>query len=184
MSETNMPAAEASVANEKEVISYEYAFHVLPTVAEGEVPSVVDKIKAHITKAGGEIFDEEVAQRFDLAYEISKYLEGRNRKFSSAYFGWVRFRIEASSLEALTAELETQKEVLRYLLVKLTKVEEQNPFRFHESIADRKVRTITDEEVVEVVEAAEAEEVAVVEDAEVAAEVVAEADDKVAPETV
>lgn len=149
MSETKVPAAEAVVADERELISYELAFHVLPTVAEGEVPSVVDIIKKHITKAGGEIFDEEVAQRFDLAYEVVKYLEGKNRKFSSAYFGWVRFRLDAAHLAEVTEHLDSTKELLRYLTVKLTKVEEANPFRFHESIADRKVRTIVDEDIVE-----------------------------------
>ena len=67
MSETIMPAAEATSTSEVEFTSYEFAFHVLPTVAEGEVPGVVDSLKALITKAGGEIFDEEEAQRFDLA---------------------------------------------------------------------------------------------------------------------
>lgn len=175
MSETNMPAAEATSADEKDFISYEFAFHVLPTVAEGEVPNVVEVLKAHITKIGGEIFDEEAAQRFDLAYDIVKYLEGKNRKFSSAYFGWVRFRLDAASLAELTETLDSTKEVLRYLLVKLTKVEEQNPFRFHESIVDRKVRTITEADIAEV------EEMAEVEPEE---EVVVEEDDKKVEETV
>jgi ribosomal protein S6 len=182
MSETIMPAAEATSTSEVEFTSYEFAFHVLPTVAEGEVPGVVDSLKALITKAGGQIFDEEIAQRFDLAYEISKYLEGKNRRFSSAYFGWVRFRLPASALTELTEAFEGQKEILRYLLVKLTKVEEQNPFRFHESIADRKVRTITDEDIVEEAvedtDVVDAEEIAVETEAEVAT------DDKSAEETV
>lgn len=153
MSETNMPAAEAAVTNDKDVISYEFAFHILPTVAEGEVKDVVEKIKAQINKAGGEIFDEEEAKRFDLAYDIEKYLEGKNRKFSSAYFGWIRFRLYAAELEGLTEELDGNKELLRYLMVKLTKVEEASPFRFHDSISDRKVRTVdTDEEVEEAAE--------------------------------
>lgn len=182
MSETIMPAAEATSTSEVEFTSYEFAFHVLPTVAEGEVPSVVDSLKALITKAGGQIFDEEEAQRFDLAYEISKYLEGKNRRFSSAYFGWVRFRLPASALTELTEAIEGQKDILRYLLVKLTKVEEQNPFRFHESIADRKVRTITDEDIVDEV----AEDAEVVETDEIVAETEAEvaADDKTTEETV
>lgn len=182
MSETIMPAAEATSTNEVELTSYEFAFHVLPTVAEGEVPGVVDSLKALITKAGGQIFDEEEAQRFDLAYEISKYLEGKNRRFSSAYFGWVRFRLPASALTELTETIEGQKDILRYLLVKLTKVEEQNPFRFHESIADRKVRTITDEDIVEEV----AEDAEVVDAEEIVAETEAEvaADDKTTEETV
>jgi ribosomal protein S6 len=156
MSETQMPAAEAVVANERELASYEFAFHVLPTVAEGEVPSVVESLKAHITKAGGQIFDEEAPERFDLAYEIAKYMEGRNRRFTSAYFGWIRFKLDAAALAELTEHIESTKDVLRFLIVKLTKVEEATPFRFHESIADRKVRTISDEEIAEVeAEAAE-----------------------------
>ena len=180
MSETNMPAAEVSLASEKEVTSYEFAFHVLPTVAEGEVASVVENFKTLITKADGVIFDEEVAKRFDLAYEISKYLEGKNRRFSSAYFGWVRFRLPAEKLVELTEAIDLEKSLLRYLLVKLTKVEEQNPFRFHESIVDRKVRTIgtEDEELVEVEEVVAEEGVEVVED------VVVEEDGKEVKETV
>ncbi len=163
MSETNMPVAEVSTADEKEVISYELAFHILPTVAEGEVPAVFAKIKDLITKDGGEIFGEEVPQRFDLAYEIVKYLEGKNRKFSSAYFGWVRFKMTGEALVTLTEEIEGTKEILRYLLVRLTKVEEANPFNFHESIADRKVINVVEEELVEgeeVVEVVEEESTA------------------------
>jgi len=169
-----MPAAEVTLENGHEVQAYEFAFHVLPTVAEGEVPGVFESLKAHITKAGGEIFDTEEPQRFDLAYEIVKYLEGKNRKFTSAYFGWVRFRLEAGALTALTEELEGEKSLLRYLLIKLTKVEEAQAFRFHEAIADRKVTTISDEEVVEVAEVAEvveaAEEVVATEEVAVVAE--------------
>jgi ribosomal protein S6 len=175
MSETIMPAAEVNGGDERELQTYEFAFHVLPTVAEGEVPAVVESLKAHITKAGGQIFDEEVPQRFDLAYEIVKYLEGKNRKFTSAYFGWVRFRVTADALTGLTEELDAEKQLLRYLMIKLTKVEEAHPFRFHESIAHRKVETVSEgeeevsEEVVEEV-ADDATEVVAEEGTEVAAD--------------
>ena len=46
MSETNVPAAEAEVVTDEdtstdvdELSSYELAFHILPTVAEEEVPT-------------------------------------------------------------------------------------------------------------------------------------------------
>jgi ribosomal protein S6 len=142
-----MPAAEAN-----ELMSYEFAFHVLPTVAEGEVTNVFGVIKAHITKNGGEIVGEEAPERFDLAYDVEKYLEGRNRKFSSAYFGWVRFKAEPAKIEVIIEEVKGVKELLRHLLIKLTRVEEANPFRFHESIASTHVATIDVDEVVEVVE--------------------------------
>ncbi len=154
MSETKMPAAEAN-----DRMSYELAFHILPTVAEGEVARVFDSIKAHITKNGGEVFYEEAPERFDLAYDVEKYLEGRNRKFSSAYFGWVRFKAEPAHVDAIMEEVKGVKELLRHLLIKLTRIEEANPFRFHESIVSTRVVNIDVDEVAEVVD----EEVALVE---------------------
>ena len=136
MSKTEMPAAEAN--------SYELAFHVLPTVAEGEVATVFQSLKDAITKHGGTVTVEEAPARIDLAYELVKYLEGRNRKFTSAYFGWVRFEAPATAIEEITEVLEHTKELLRHLLVKLTHVEEENPFFYHEAMAtaNKKVETI------------------------------------------
>ena len=147
MSETTMPAAEASteVSFEIERNSYELAFHILPTVAEGEVQGVFDSIKALITKDQGEIFDEESPERFELAYEIVKQQEGKNRKFTSAYFGWVRFKAPATSIVLLLEEVDGKSEVLRHILIKLSKTEEENPFRFHESIESFKMVTTIDE---------------------------------------
>ncbi len=138
-----MPAAEAEVRHdEQEVASYELAYHILPTVAEGEVMTVENELKDLITKAGGEIFDTENAERFELAYEIDKYLEGRYRKFNSAYFGWTRFKLAPTALTELTAHVDEHKQLLRFLLVRLTKVEEVNPFKFHEALVDTKIKNI------------------------------------------
>lgn len=155
-----MPAAEADVAVmlEDERNSYELAFHILPTVAEGEVQGAFDAIKALITKDGGEIFDEEAPERFELAYEIVKHLEGKNRKFSSAYFGWVRFKANAETVIPLQEEVEGRADMMRHMLIKLTKTEEENPFQFHEAIESFKM--VMDIEVADLVaDDAEVEEV-------------------------
>lgn len=163
MSDTKMPAAEAEVrTDEQELVSYEFAYHILPTVAEGEVITVTSSLKDLITKAGGQIFDEEEAERFELAYEIDKYLEGKYRKFTSAYFGWLRFKLTPAALAELTANIEDNKQLLRFLMVRLTKVEEANPFKFHEALVDTKITNIDLEEDVvdEVVDTEGLEEVA------------------------
>ena len=163
MSETKMPAVEASeVGTERELAAYELAFHVLPTVAEGEVEGVFTTLKEVITKAGGTLLAEEAPERFDLAYEIDKYLEGRNRKFSSAYFGWIRFQLDPQALDSLSESVEATKELLRYLLIRLSKLEEALPFRFHEALVDKKVKTVSGEEGVVVEAEVVAEEVAAV----------------------
>lgn len=129
-----MPAAEVEGVDEQEIASYELAFHVLPTVAEGEVTNVFQSLKDAIIKHNGTLGEEEVPERFDLAYEIIKYLEGRNRKFTSAYFGWVRFSVHPTEIAAITEAVEGQKELLRHLMIRLTRSEEEYPFLFHEAL--------------------------------------------------
>lgn len=142
-----MPAAEALVAlaHDDERNSYELAFHVLPTVAEGEVPGVFERLKALITKAGGELFDEEAPERIDLVYDIVKSIDGKNRKFKSAYFGWIRFQLSSENTGGLTENIDAEPTLLRYLLIKLTKLEEANPFRFHENRKSVKMVEVVDE---------------------------------------
>ncbi len=175
MTDTNMPVADANGSVETEFVSYELAYHVLPTVAEGEVVDVTSELKKFVVSHGGEVFDEEAAERFELAYEIEKYLEGRHRRFTSAYFGWVRFRLEPAALAAVTDEVENHKSILRTLVVRLTKAEEATPFRFHEALVDTRVRTIDTDEVV----AEEGEVVELVEDEVVVADAVVEAEKSV-----
>lgn len=124
-----MPAAEAA--------SYELAFHVLPTVAEGEVTDVTTALRSVIEGAGGTITSEEAPERFDLAYDIVKYLEGRNRKFSSAYFGWMRFTLTPDKLAEVTEAVESNTKLLRHLVIRLTKTEESEVFMFHEALASQ-----------------------------------------------
>ncbi len=127
-----MPAVEVNEDNFDERNSYEFAFHVLPTIAEGEVAGVFAEIKALIANVA-EITNEEAPERLDLIYPIVKSMEGKNRKFTSAYFGWVRFKLEGDKLAELVEKLGEMQVILRHLLIKLTKIEEAHPFRFHEN---------------------------------------------------
>lgn len=132
MTDTTMPAVEATQGSFDERNSYEFAFHVLPTIAEGEVANVFEALKAHIAQVG-EIINEEKPERIELVYPIVKQMEGRNRKFTSAYFGWVRFKLDSEMIEELMNVLGGDPSILRHLLIKLTRDEEVNPFRFHEN---------------------------------------------------
>ncbi len=147
MAENTMPATEVSTDGyTDEVSSYEFAFHILPTVAEGEVPEALSQIKAHFTNTGAAIFDEEQPERIDLVYPIVKHLEGKNRRFNSAYFGWIRFRLAGEKIQALQEELKNETNVLRFLIVKLTKLDEADPFKFHEHRKSLKMVEVINEE--------------------------------------
>lgn len=160
MAENNMPAVEVEEVelDSSESQSYELAFHVLPTIAEGEVNTVFEAIKDLIKKEGGEIFDEEAPERFELAYEVIKHLESKNRRFNSAYFGWVRFKAMPQDTVRINAEVEHNVSILRHLLIKLSRLEEENPFRFHDAIRDLKMVTNIEESDVSPDEAPASEE--------------------------
>jgi ribosomal protein S6 len=162
MAEDKMPAAEAKDEAIDERNSYELAFHVLPTVAEGEVAGVYDKIKALITQ-DGEIISDEAPERIDLAYPIVKSIEAKNRKFTSAYFGWVRFKLDAEEVVNVDDEVSAIEDVLRHIVVKLTPHEETHPFRFHEDRKSVKMVEVVNEkpEVIEEVQTEKEENVEV-----------------------
>ncbi len=178
MTETKMPAIEATDVANDERNSYEFAFHVLPTVAEGEVASVFATIKEHIAKVGS-ITNEEAPERIDLVYPIVKSMEGKNRKFTSAYFGWVRFSLESDKIAELVEELSQVNEILRHLVIKLTALEEAHPFRFHENRKSVKMVTVVNEE-------AEIEEVPteIEEDVEISEEALDESLEKITKDEV
>jgi ribosomal protein S6 len=144
MFDKKMPETEAG-SEAIDMNSYELAFHVLPTVPEGEVANVFQGLKDLITQHGGETNLEEAPARYDLAYEIEKYLEGRYRKFSSAYFGWVRFNLNPAEVEEINRTIEADKNILRHLIIRLTKAEAEQPFFFHEAL--EKDKPVVDVEI-------------------------------------
>lgn len=136
MDENTVPATEAQDTGAPERASYECAFHLLPTVADGEVASVLESLKGLVTTHGGEVFDEEMPQRFTLAYEIRKASEGRSQRFTNSWFGWMRFTLPATEVAKLDEELGHQPQVLRYLTIKLTREELEHPKRVFENKAE------------------------------------------------
>lgn len=145
MEEINNKATEAN--SDREVISqYEFAFHILPTVALEEVPSVFGDIKTLVDREGGRITQEEAPQNFDLAYTVVKHTEGKNYKFNHSYFGWIRFEMESSKLEHLKTEIAHEGRILRSMIVRLNKDEIEHPFKVFEIKVKRTAAAKSDEE--------------------------------------
>lgn len=127
MADETMPATEAQDEG-GEIATYECAFHILPTVADEEVPATFTALKERIERAGGTVKDEEEPQRFDLAYEVGKRVDGQMRRFNASYFGWVRFDAEPAVAASVNDEFGRSAEVLRHIVVRLTREEIAHPF--------------------------------------------------------
>lgn len=100
---------------------YEVGFHLVPTIAEGDVSAVVEKIRAAITKAGGTVFAEEAPKLMKLSYRIERADSGKREKYTESYFGWMKFEGHREELPAgippLQEELRGTRDVLRFLLI-------------------------------------------------------------------
>lgn len=137
MEEINKGASEA--AHGEELSHYEFAFHILPTVALEEVPGVFGDIKTLIDREGGHITHEEAPQNFDLAYTVVTHSEGKNYKYNHSYFGWMRFLLSPEKLAHLENEIKHEGRIMRFLLLRLTKTEIEQPFKIFEVKHKRKV---------------------------------------------
>lgn len=124
-------AIEANEDMMRDAHTYEFAFHILPTVAGTEVAGVVKGLTDLLEKDGATITDSEFPERIELAYEIDKVIDGVHKRFHSAYFGWVRMTIQAEGLTHFQEELTHNTNVLRSLIVKLSKEEIETPFKYH-----------------------------------------------------
>lgn len=97
---------------------YELGYNILPTVSEEDVAKTVGAFKDALAKMGAEMIVDQYPQMINLAYEMVKEIENKNRKFKNAFFGWMKFELAASELEAFKTLVEKNANILRFLIIK------------------------------------------------------------------
>lgn len=127
MSQTAEVSSQANKANEKPV--YEVGFHIVPTVAEAELGSVLEKIRAALAKADAEIIKEEFPVKKTLAYVIERAITGKREKYAESYFGFIKFATEKDAVAGFTTALRSMSEVLRFLVIQTVREEAVAPRR-------------------------------------------------------
>ena len=96
---------------------YELGFHFVPTLSEDEVVVQFSHLKSLIEKKGGTFISEETPHMIDLAYEITKTNKAQKKRFTSAYFGWVKFELNPEEVPALEKDVKAFEPILRYILI-------------------------------------------------------------------
>lgn len=106
------------VEQNDELSVYEVGYLVLPSLPEDKVPEVATVVREVFVKEGGmEISAEEPVKR-DLAYSMSKTIGASRYVLTDAYFGWIKFEVGPSKIEAINLKLRKIPEILRFLLIK------------------------------------------------------------------
>ena len=97
---------------------YEIGFLIATSIAEENVPAEYDKIKKIVADAGASVIADDAPHKMRLAYTMRrKTVAGSYESYDEAYFGWVKFELGSSSIEAVKKEVETLPSVLRMLLI-------------------------------------------------------------------
>ncbi len=107
---------------------YELGFIIVPQTPEVEVPKEVDKLKSSLDEIGGTFISEGTPEFIDLAYTMEKNIGSKKFKWSQGYFGFIKFEAAPESLESLKKILDSNKELIRYILIK-TSVENTIVFK-------------------------------------------------------
>ncbi len=97
---------------------YELGYHLIPTLSVEQIPTASGAVRGMIERISKEIISEELPVFIDLAYQIVKTVEHKNKRFDDAYFGWIKFEATPEGIATLEETLKGDGNVLRYLVVK------------------------------------------------------------------
>ena len=140
---------------------YELAFNIIPTINDAEVKEVFDGIKDMVSKIGKVVASSEPAH-IPLAYVMEKSIDTKKQKYNTAYFAWLKFDAAPEVIDQLQKDLDLNKAVLRYMVIKSDKestISSQELAQVLRGDEEKEVAVSESEEVVETIPAVEVEKV-------------------------
>ena len=102
---------------EREVKVYEIGFLIVSSIPEEKVAGEVSAIKDILAKHKVEVIADEGAMLRPLAYTMIKKIGTVNRRFNSAYFGWIKFEAAPVEVRLIEKEVKEVESILRLLLI-------------------------------------------------------------------
>ncbi len=105
----------------KEAKVYELGFLLAPTNKEEDVPALFGNLKELVGNLGGVVIMDEMPKMIPLAYKMAKVVSNVRNKFSTAYFGWVKFTMPSKEVLELKKKLDLDPNFVRFLIVKTVK---------------------------------------------------------------
>jgi ribosomal protein S6 len=97
---------------------YELGYLILPSLAEGNLGSVVEKLKKIIQSVGGVEVASEDPMKQELAYEMTKVVGASRYVVKEAYIGWIKFEAPKAEAPKVNEAVTKLDEILRAILIK------------------------------------------------------------------
>ena len=120
-----MPEPEIKDENENkeeaEPRVYELGYLLVPTISEENVPASYGNLKELVASFSGTLITDEIPKKVALAYIMQKTLANVRNKFNTAYFGWIKFQMNADKVLELKRKLDLHPDLIRFLILKTVK---------------------------------------------------------------
>ena len=102
---------------ERDVKVYEVGYLIVPSIPAEKVAAEISIIKDVLSKHKAEVIADETASLRSLAYTMVKKIGTVNRRFDSAYFGWIKFEVAPVEVRLIEKEVKEVESILRLLLI-------------------------------------------------------------------
>ncbi|MFH1200836.1 MAG: 30S ribosomal protein S6 [bacterium] len=137
-----MSESENEVSEDTNSRVYELGYLLVPTLEEVDVPVTFGNLKELVSSLGGITISDEMPKMFTLAYPMVKVIANLRNKFKTAYFGWIKFTMDADKILELKKRLDLDPNFIRFLILKTVKENTiTTPKRFiHGEMAHRKTK--------------------------------------------
>jgi len=100
---------------------YEVGYLFAPTISEEELPVNYGNLKELISSYGGQIITDEMPKMINLSYPMVKVVANVRNKFTTGYFGWVKFEMDSQQVLELKKKLDLSPNLIRFLIMKTVK---------------------------------------------------------------
>jgi ribosomal protein S6 len=100
---------------------YELGYLLASTITEENLPVVFGNLKELVSSLGGIAIADEMPKMIQLAYPMVKVVANVRNKFSTAYFGWVKFTMDSDKILELKKKLDLDPNFIRFLILKTVK---------------------------------------------------------------
>ncbi|OGI57128.1 hypothetical protein A3B85_03290 [Candidatus Nomurabacteria bacterium RIFCSPHIGHO2_02_FULL_37_13] len=117
----SMQDAEKEVEQNANSRVYELGYLLVPTIKEEDIVISYGNLKELILSFGGEIVSDEMPKIISLAYTMRKVASNVRSKFNTAYFGWIKFTMNAQKVLELKKKIDLDPNFVRFFILKTAK---------------------------------------------------------------
>ena len=114
---------------DSELRIYELGYHIIPSIAEEAIPAEVSFVRTALEENDGTVISDSAPSQITLAYTMSRTENGKKEKFDTAHFGSIKFEMVPQQVLALKEKLDTNKNILRYIIFKTVKENTRSEIR-------------------------------------------------------